>query len=73
MAFMSDTRPGTAELKPRFATLIEGVKARMERRRSYRTTLRELMALSNRELADLGLHRSMLRGIAKEAAYDNRV
>ncbi len=37
-------------------------------RRSYRTTLAELQTLSNRELADLGLHRSELRRIAWESA-----
>ncbi len=39
------------------------------RRRVFLTTLNELQALSNRELADLGLHRSQLRQIALEAAY----
>lgn len=41
----------------------------MVRRRIYRTTLGELSALSNRELADLGMSRSELRRIAYEAAY----
>jgi len=36
--------------------------------RVYRTTLSELRQLSDRELADLGMSRSMLRGIAREAA-----
>ncbi|MCB1332130.1 MAG: DUF1127 domain-containing protein [Roseivivax sp.] len=40
------------------------------RRRVFRTTLRELQALSDRELADLGLHRSMLRRIAQQAANE---
>jgi len=41
----------------------------MVRRRVYRTTLMELNALSNRELADLGMNRSELRRVAYEAAY----
>ena len=50
-----------------------GLRARMqdaiEKRRVYRTTLAELSALTNRELADLGIARSMIKGIALEAAY----
>ncbi|MQY41021.1 DUF1127 domain-containing protein [Epibacterium sp. SM1969] len=38
--------------------------------RTYRTALNELRSLSNRELADLGLHRSMIKRVALEAAYD---
>ena len=37
--------------------------------RSYRTTLDELAMLTDRELADLGIHRSTIREIAFEAAY----
>jgi len=38
------------------------------RRAVYRSTLRELGILSNRELADIGIHRSQIRGIAQDAA-----
>ncbi|SMX33741.1 DUF1127 domain-containing protein [Actibacterium lipolyticum] len=41
----------------------------LERRRVYRQTVSELGALSNRELADLGISRSMIRSLAKETAY----
>lgn len=37
--------------------------------RLYRRTLNELAGLSRRDLADLGLHRSMLRRVAWQAAY----
>lgn len=53
-----------------FASLFAGIREQMERRKLYRETLRELNALSNRELADLGLHRSMIRRIAYQAAYE---
>ena len=36
---------------------------------TYRQTVRELESLSERELLDLGLHRSMIENIALEAAY----
>ena len=41
----------------------------MVRRKVYRTTLTELSALTNRELADLGMNRAELGRIAYEAAY----
>lgn len=40
-----------------------------QRRRVYSQTITELAALSDRELADLGLHRSMIAAVAKDAAY----
>ena len=39
------------------------------RRSVYYTTLRELQALTNRDLADLGLCRSNIKSIAYEHAY----
>ncbi|WP_298297776.1 DUF1127 domain-containing protein [uncultured Litoreibacter sp.] len=39
--------------------------------RVYRTTAAELNALSGRELADLGIHRSEIKRLAYEAAYKN--
>lgn len=40
-----------------------------ERSRIYTRTQRELNALSNRELADLGISRTMITRMAYEAAY----
>ncbi len=51
-----------------FAAMIEDAKSRFARRRIYRQTVNELSALSNRDLADLGLHRSMIRRLAKQAS-----
>ena len=42
---------------------------RFARYRTYRTTLNELAMLTDRELTDLGMHRSDIREIAFEAAY----
>ena len=39
------------------------------RYRKYRDTLSELNHLGDRELNDLGLHRSQFRTIARNAAY----
>lgn len=37
--------------------------------RSYRATLEELEMLTDRELADIGMHRSNIRDIAREHVY----
>ena len=42
---------------------------RLNQYRAYRRTLSELGQLSDRELSDLGLHRSQIRDTATEAAY----
>ncbi|GAA6161563.1 hypothetical protein NBRC116589_37370 [Ruegeria sp. HU-ET01832] len=52
------------------ASLIEAAKTRYARYRIYRLTVNELSDLSNRELADLGLHRSMIRRLALQAAEE---
>ena len=52
-------------------TLAQHFEAAAERhasRRIYKATLSELDSLSNRELADLGLHRSELKRVASESA-----
>ena len=49
--------------------LAEAVWARFSRYRLYRQTLNELSELTRRELADLGLNRSMLQNVAYKAAY----
>lgn len=45
---------------------------RLARYRMFRRTRRELDGLSSRELADLGISRSMITEIAREAAYGAR-
>ncbi|GHF43542.1 DUF1127 domain-containing protein [Seohaeicola zhoushanensis] len=53
----------------RVAALWTSVKAAHARRKVYRQTYAELAGLSDKELADLGLHRSGIRRIALEHAY----
>ena len=50
--------------------IINGFAQRVKRYRTYRQTLEELESLSDRELADLSISRSQIRGIAYRAAYD---
>ena len=58
----------------RFETLkggfIGGLTQQFARYKTYRRTLDELEALTDRELADLGVSRLTLRSIAYKAAYD---
>lgn len=65
MALVSDIR--TTENG--FSNLVASIREGLARRKVYRQTLTELRSLSNRELSDLGMHRSMLTRIALEAAY----
>lgn len=50
---------------------VEALKVKFARYRVYRETISELSSLSNRELADLGLNRSMIKRLALQAAYEN--
>ncbi|PTV97087.1 uncharacterized protein DUF1127 [Rhodobacter aestuarii] len=65
MALATDIRTSDAGLSQVLATVREA----LARRKVYRQTLSELRSLSERELNDLGMHRSMLTRIALEAAY----
>ena len=56
--------------RTRLSAMIATVRTGLARRKLYNRTLSELQALGDRDLADLGLDRSMLRSIAYEAAYE---
>jgi uncharacterized protein YjiS (DUF1127 family) len=68
MTAWNDT-PATSGLGLRLAELRSALAERLERRRIYRRTIEELSALSDRDLEDLGLHRSRIVEVAQEAAY----
>jgi len=53
----------------RWTDLRTSLTARLAQYRIYRSTLAELGMLTDRELADLGLHRSNIGEIARDAAY----
>ncbi|MGP3695652.1 DUF1127 domain-containing protein [Rhodobacter sp. NSM] len=69
MAYANTTRIGHHGLGDRIAAVVASVKHALAQRRIYRQTVRELNSLTTRELADLGIHRSMITRIATEAAY----
>ncbi|MEM9319201.1 MAG: DUF1127 domain-containing protein [Pseudomonadota bacterium] len=52
----------------RFAEIVEHFQEAFELNREFRNTLRELSALSDRELSDLGIHRENVVQVAWDAA-----
>ena len=53
-----------------FSGLVAAFNARRARRKVFNQTFRELSALSNRDLADLGLSRGEIRRVAFQAANE---
>jgi uncharacterized protein YjiS (DUF1127 family) len=69
MAYVSSNRTTTLGFVDRLAEIRKDLAEAWRAHRVYRQTLRELQALSLRELNDLGLNPSTLRTVALEAAY----
>ncbi|WP_224823305.1 DUF1127 domain-containing protein [Cognatishimia sp. MH4019] len=70
MAYVTHTSVGSDSHVEKSKALWSSLASRYAAYRTYRRTLTELRTLSNRELNDLGLSRSMLKRVAMEAAYD---
>ncbi|MBD9525925.1 MULTISPECIES: DUF1127 domain-containing protein [Paracoccus] len=56
----------------RFGNLLADLRDYFSRRALFRQTVRELNDLTGRELADLGINRSMIRSVAYEAAWGSK-
>ncbi|MBC7141052.1 MAG: DUF1127 domain-containing protein [Rhodobacteraceae bacterium] len=69
MAYVTGIRGIEIGLAERAAAFVNGLRDNRRRYGVYRQTVNELKALSERDLADLGIHRSSIRAIAMEAAY----
>lgn len=69
MAYANSSRALNISFADRLGHIAKSVRLAMHRRRLFNQTVRELSALSDRELADLGIHGSMIKDIAKQAAY----
>ncbi len=69
MAYMNTTRTGNGSVLERVSAALANVKTAVSKQRLYSRTVRELSGLTDRELADLGIHRSSIGGIAGQAAY----
>ncbi len=71
MAYVNAERGQRAGIVDRLAEIAKSWSERRQRHALYRRTLDELSVLSDRELADLGVHRSEVARIAYEAAYSS--
>ena len=69
MAYVNTTRMGRKGLMDRVLVLKDGVVDAWAKRRVYTLTGSELNALTDRELADLGISRLSIHDIAHDAAY----
>jgi uncharacterized protein YjiS (DUF1127 family) len=69
MAYLNISSAAGLSLMDRVANAVKSAKTALHRRRVYNQTVAELRGLSNRELNDLGISRSMITRIALEAAY----
>lgn len=69
MADLNATRIAPLGLGDRVVAVVASIRDAVRRRAVYRQTLRELNALTERDLSDLGLHKSMIHHVAREAAY----
>lgn len=69
MAYNTETTFAGFALGQRVATLRAELADKMAKRKVYRATIAELERLTNRDLSDLGLSRSMIKSVALEAAY----
>lgn len=69
MTFANYSRATETGLGLELGAALNHLMQRVADYRIYRATLSELQGLSDRSLADLGLHRSGLRGIALHAVY----
>ena len=68
MAYLTTTTANDSAILARITGAIDTLTTRIKQRKLYRETFDGLSALSNRELADLGLDRSELRAVAWDAA-----
>lgn len=69
MAQATRTTAPSASIWHRLGTMGDTLAARWTQYQLYRQTRGELDALSDRDLADLGIHRADIHDIATDAAY----
>ena len=70
MAYITEANPTSLNLFQRISEFRARLATASAQRKMYNQTVNELNSLSNRDLADLGLSRSMINEIAFETAFD---
>ncbi len=68
MGYVNSTRAASSSFPDRVSAVANHIQGALARRRMFSQTARELNALTDRELADLGIHRADIRQIAMQAA-----
>ncbi|KPA20872.1 hypothetical protein shim_27880 [Shimia sp. SK013] len=72
MAYVTNTNTVATATEARgLSVLLSNLAEKWRQHRVYRETYTELMNLSDRDLADLGLNRSMIRRLATEASREH--
>ncbi|HVG48880.1 MAG TPA: DUF1127 domain-containing protein [Rubellimicrobium sp.] len=56
-------------IRQRLSDLAAGLAQRRAQRQAFRSTLRELSAMSSRDLLDIGIHPADVHAVARLAAY----
>ena len=69
MAYVNSSRAASFSLADRISGVLAQIKVQIARRAVYNQTVRELVQLSDRELADLGIARTDIPAVAREAAF----
>lgn len=69
MAYTTEIRTAEAGIPDKLAAWWKGLQEVRTQRKLFNETVRELNALSGRELADLGISRSEIRHVAWHATY----
>ncbi len=72
MAFAADIKQFEAGLLARVNSTFQSVSESYRKRRDFNRTIRELQALGDRELMDLGLSRAEIPSIAYDTVYGTR-
>lgn len=70
MTYATEILSAPVSIADRLAARITVWKEQMHQRAQYRETVRELNALSDRELNDLGISRASIRFLARMAVND---
>ncbi|MBF9034490.1 DUF1127 domain-containing protein [Rhodobacterales bacterium HKCCE2091] len=73
MAYVASSRKESLTIFARLGEMVAAFRETLEAHRVFRQTFNELNALSDRELADLGIARSMISRIAYDAAYGEEI
>lgn len=71
MALASEYSPAKHGFAERIVTFVTGFVSHIQKARAFNKSYRELSALPDAQLKDMGLHRSMIRRMAFQAVYES--